>query len=352
MRKSLQELGIHEQFFYYPRGKFNAITDVEGVKVGHSTVIKDEDIRTGVSVIIPPGLTDGRLIAGGFAFNANGDVTGFQYIFEEGRLISPIFLTNTFSVGDVFSSVVDYYKGEVALPIIGECWDGYLSDIEGRHVKYENVVEAIETASSGEVKQGNVGAGTGMTSFGFKSGIGTSSRKLTIAGKEFTIGVLVNNNIGNDHGSHRYLRIGGVETAKLIGEYDPKQDEEQVGQNHQHSSICVIATDIPLTHYQLNRIAKHTVLGMGRMGIVSGSGSGDFIISFSTANKVPKRGTVETWTVEAIEETRLDLVFEATIEAVEESYLNSLLLAEDMQGKEGHFMRALPVGEILEKIKK
>src|SRR4030067_2538170 len=183
MRKTLRELNILDNFYHKP-GKNNAITDVPGVKVGQTTIIEGSNIRTGLSVIIPGDLTDGKFVAGGHVFNANGEVTGLQYIFEEARLISPIFLTNTLSIGDVFNAVIDYYKPNIALPVIGECWDGYLNDIWGRHVKADHVVHAIESASDGSVDQGSVGAGTGMTSFGYKAGIGTASRIVNLNGSD------------------------------------------------------------------------------------------------------------------------------------------------------------------------
>lgn len=352
MRKPLHRLGIHD-LFYYERGRFNAITDVAGVKVGHSTIIEGQDIRTGVTVVVPSvDFLKSELLAGGFVFNANGEVTGLQYIFEEGRLTSPIFLTNTGSVGDVFSAVIDYYQGDILLPVIGECWDGYLNDLEGRHVKKEHVVSAIEKAAGGQVPQGNVGAGTGMISFGFKAGIGTSSRKLKVDGNGYTVGALVNNNMYTDDFRHRYLRIGGMDVARLIGEHDkdgPHLAEDE--QNH-HSSILIIATDIPLSHVQLNRIARHAVLGIGRVGLVSYTGSGDFIIAFSTGNTLPRRENGKLHQITIMEDSKLDGVFEAVIEMVEEAYLNSLLMAEDMEGREGRKVRALPIGEILTKAAK
>lgn len=350
MRKPLHELNTHD-FFYYPRGKNNAITDVAGVKVGHSTLIKNSDIRTGVTVIIPGDLSNHRYPAGGFAFNANGEVTGLQYIMEEARLISPIFLTNTISVGDVFSAVVDYYSGKVALPVIGECWDGWLNDIWGKHVKKEHTFQAIESAKEGQVEQGCVGAGTGMTSFGFKSGIGTASRTVKILDQDYTVGVLVNNNMGNEDGRHKYLRIGGIDVAKTLGDYDGIWKQEQLD-THLSSSILTIATDAPLTHHQLNRIAKHGVLGFGRIGLVSYSGSGDFIIAFSTGNKIPIRENKVKYQLEVIGENLLDSLFEATLEAVEEAYLNSLVTAEDMTGKDNHTAKALPIDKLIAILKK
>lgn len=342
MRKTLDQLGIRN-YFYYPRGEFNAVTDVPGVKVGHATVIRDENVRTGVTVVLPPiDFTREKLLAGGFAFNANGEMSGLEYILEEARLISPIFMTNTFSVGDVYNAVVDYYHGTIALPVIGECWDGFLNDIKGRHLTKEHVVAAIESASPGPVGQGNIGSGTGMTAFGFKAGIGTASRKIPILGKEYIIGALVNNNLGNDSGHHKYLRIGPVVlNQEYIEKKLPAVPLDQ-SDSQQSSAIIVLATDIPLDAHQLNRLARRAVNAMGRVGVVSYSDSGEFVVSFSTANSVPLRGTKVMWNINLIEESLLDAVFEATIEAVEEAIINSLLMAEDMRGIDGHAMNALP----------
>lgn len=348
MRKTLQELGIHD-FFHHKRGTNNAITDVAGVRVGHTTVIEGTEVRTGVTVIMPGNPKDGRYRAGGFAFNANGEMTGLQYILEEARLIGPISLTNTISLGDVYSAMVEYYKGEVALPIVGECWDGFLNDIWGKHVTKEHVFAAIESASGGAVEQGSVGAGTGMTSFGFKAGIGTASRRLELLGKTYTVGVLVNNNMSREDGRHRYMRIAGVDVAKALGEYDEVWKQAGV-ETHQSSSILAIATDVPLHHYQLNRMAKHAVLGFGRTGLVSYTGSGDFVLAFSTGNILPLRETKVTYQTEGLEESLLDDVFEALLESVEEAYLNSILTADEMVGVDGHVARAFPVAKLLKKL--
>ena len=345
MRKTLAELNIHN-FFYYERGKLNAIVDVPGIKVGHTTLNKGDSVRTGVSVIIPENFEDGRFIAGGFAFNANGEMTCLQYILEEGRLISPIFLTNTISLGDVYSAATTYYTNKVSIPIVGECWDGWLNDIWGKHVKAEHVFRAIETASTTNIDQGSVGAGTGMTSFDFKAGIGTSSRKVKILDNEYTIGVLVNNNMGREGGTKKYLRIGGVDVGKILGSDNTPRERANI-ESHQSSSILVVATNIPMDHRQLNRLAKHAVLGFGRVGLVSYTGSGDFVIAFSTASKTPSSGSKVKYQTEFLEESLFDDVFEALLEAVEESYLNSLLMAEDMIGRDGHTIKALPIDKLL-----
>lgn len=345
MRKTLAELNIHD-FFYHKRGEYNNITDVNGVKVGHSTVRQGDNVRTGVTCILPEFVFNNDLNAGGYAFNANGEMTGLQYILEEGKLYCPIFLTNTISLGDVHSSLVSYYKNKIALRVIGECWDGYLNDIWGRHVKEKNVIEAIESSNTGKIEQGCVGAGTGMTSFGFKSGIGSSSRKIKILDKEYTIGVLVNNNMSHDDGRHRYLRLGGFDFGKKIREFENNEINNK-GVRQNNSSILIIATDAPLDSRQLNRLSKHAVLGFGRTGLVSYTGSGDFVLAFSTGNKLPKRDSKVEYQTTNLEESLMDDIFEATLEAVEESYLNSLLTAVDTYGKDGHFAKAIPIDEIM-----
>lgn len=349
MRKPLRECLAYD-FFYHEPGENNAITDVPGVLVGHSTLNKGESIRTGVTVVMPGDLDKGKFIAGGHVFNANGEVTGLHYIFEEARLISPIFLTNTLSVGDVFSAVVDYFKPKLALPVIGECWDGYLNDIWGRHIQSSHVVEAIETARAGKVIQGSVGAGTGMMSFGFKAGIGTASRKFAVGNKEYTLGVLVNNNMGNEDGRHRYLRISGLNVDRLL--HEPKSPLVQKRmETHQSSSIVVVATDAPLAHYQLNRLARHAALGYGRIGLVSYAGSGDFILSFSTHNRLPKNGSGQIARIEVMEDSLLDTFFEVVEETTEEALLNSLFCAENMVGVDNHQVKALPVDAIVQALK-
>lgn len=344
MRKTLQELNIHNHFFYQ-RGGFNNITDVPDIKVGHSTIIEGEDIRTGVTFIQVPNQFKYEYPASSFNHSANGEMSGIQYVIEEGRICSPIFLTNTISLGDVSSFATKYYRGDLSLPIVGECWDGWLNDIWGHHVKERHIIEAIESAISGKIEQGSVGAGTGMTSFGFKSGIGSASRKFKILDSEYTVGVLVNNNMGHEDGRHKYLRINGIDYAKEISEYEKERRSDSGGlkTRHNNSSILIIATDAPLDSRQLNRLSRHAVLGFGRLGFVSYSGSGDFVLSFSTANKLPIRDLKVEFESKNINEILLDDIFEATIEAVEESYLNSLLTATDMKGKNGNIAKAIEV---------
>ena len=230
--------------------------------------------------------------------------------------------------------------------MISECWDGLLNDIYGKHVKKEHVFEAIDNAKSGLIEQGSVGAGTGMKSFGFKAGIGSASRVFEINDKKYTVGVLLNNNIGNEIENHNYLRINGKNIGEIVKQ-DGKTTIDRTEQTHQSSTIIVIATDLPLSGNQLNRLSKKAVLAMGRLGCISYTDSGDFILSFSTANKIPKRWSGKEWQMSVMEETSLNVLFEATVEAVEEAFINSLFTAETMIGFKGNTMEALPVEKIL-----
>ena len=352
MRATLQDLKFYDKYFYYLRGKHNNITDVTGITVGHTTLIEGVSIRSGVTAVIPPDIQNARYPAAGYSFNGNGEVSGLAYINEEARLISPILLTNTLSLPLVSDSVIKYYNGEPALPVVGECWDGFLNDIYGQHITYDHVVHSIETAKSGYVEQGNVGAGTGMTTFGFKGGIGSSSRVLKINNQFYTVGVLVNNNMGHETGTHRYLRLAGLEVGRLLGDHKiTLPDVQQPGQQT-NSSIIIIATDIPLLSHQLSRLARHSVLGFGRLGYVSYAGSGDFTLAFSTGNKLNSRTTPGLETIRKINEVAIDDALEALLEAVEEAYLNSMLCAEDMVGFQGHTAKALPIEQLLPYLQK
>ncbi len=348
MRKTLQQLQFYDKYFYYARGKSNAITDVPGVKVGHTTLIQGDSIRTGVTAVIPPDIVKSRYPAASFAFNGNGEVSGLAYINEEARLISPILLTNTLALPKVCQSLIRYYHRQLALPVVGECWDGTLNDINTLSINYSHVVEALESASSGKVLQGNVGAGTGMTTFGFKGGIGTSSRIIHVMGNKYHIGVLVNNNMNSEAGNHRYLRLAGLEVSRLLGEQGTLTNRvSQTPLTQTNSSILIVATDAPLISHQLQRFCRHAVLGFARLGYVSYSGSGDFVIAFSTGNVLHNRLEESVNTLTKYNEASLDIAFEALIEAVEEAYLNSMLCAQDMVGYQGQVAKALPIDKLL-----
>lgn len=334
-------------------GPLNAITDVPGVTVGHATIIKDladnKAIRSGVTAILPrgPETVQKPVFAGTSALNGNGEMTGTIWIEESGFLEGPVMLTNTHSVGAVFDATIKWRVArDVAdstgywwsLPTVAETWDGYLSDINGFHVKEEHVATAIESAAAGPVAEGNVGAGTGTTCHDFKCGIGTSSRIATTSDGTYTVGVLVQAN----HGSRRTLRIAGMP----VGELYAADSANVAAPIKKHSSIIVvIATDAPLLPHQLKRIATRASLGLGRTGDIASDSSGDLFIAFSTANEdVNQSAAGMTARIHANE--RITPLFQATIEATEESIINSLIAARDMTGNEGHTIKAIDHEEL------
>ncbi|MFX1537007.1 MAG: P1 family peptidase, partial [Promethearchaeota archaeon] len=279
-------------------GQFNAITDVKGVEVGHTTIIKGKGkldigkgpIRTGVTAILPRGkgglLTNNAVYAAWYSLNGNGEMTGTTWIEESGFLEGPVMITNTHSVGVVRDAVIKWLVHSKAkdgkeifwsLPVVAETYDGYLNDINGFHIKEEHVFNALDNASSGNVQEGNVGGGTGMICHGFKGGIGTSSRVIPLGAGNYTVGVLVQANYGYRH----LLTIAGVPIGKEIQNLKPikKTHTKETG-----SIIVVVATDAPLLPYQLKRLAKRVPIGIGRVGGFGGNSSGDIFISFSTAN--------------------------------------------------------------------
>lgn len=339
----------------YRAGTHNAITDVKGVKVGHSTVKHGEGklvagsgpARTGVTAIIPHDgdIWNERVSAGMFVLNGNGVVTGLDWVKELGLIDGPILLTNTLSVGSVFDAAVAWMlkrypeigiTDDTYLPIVGECDDGSLNDIRGRHVKEAHVFEALDSAHSGPVKEGAVGAGTGMISFRFKGGIGTSSRVLPAEDGGYTVGVLVNTNFGDRH----QLRIDGVPVGKLL--------ERNLSTSFRDGSICiVVATDAALSPQQLERLAKRAAMGLARTGAIAKNGSGDFIVAFSTSRLV-KRGRQErTFTLPELNNELINPLFEATVEATEEAIVNALFMAETTVGRDGNEATGLPVAETL-----
>lgn len=348
-----RELGV--PLGRYRTGKFNAITDVEGVLVGHSTIIRGSGplkvgkgpVRTGVTAILPnAGNTfEQRIVGGGFVLNGAGEVSGLTQVMEWGLIETPILLTNTLSVGAVADATVKYlvdtYPGigdehDVLIPLVGECDDSWLNDVAGRHVKEENVLEAIRTASGGPVAEGGVGGGTGMITCDFKSGIGTSSRKLPPAMGGYTIGVLVMSNFGYMHN----LRMGGFPIGELLDErfrHVPKR------RNNYGSIIAVVATDAPLMTHQLTRLAKRAALGIGRVGSFAAHGSGEIVLAFSTANSVPRRTQKMVYRLKVLVDERMDPLYEAVIDATEEAILNAMCSARDMDGINGNLSPALPL---------
>jgi D-aminopeptidase len=353
-----RELGI--ALGRYRPGKWNSVTDVAGVKVGHSTIIRGAGalkvgrgpVRTGVTCILPnPSNTfEERVVGGGFILNGAGEVSGMTQLMEWGLIETPIFLTNTLSVGAVSDAAVKWMverfpgigdEHDVIIPLVGECDDSWLNDIAGRHVKEQHVYEALATASDGPVAEGNVGGGTGMITCDFKAGIGTSSRKLPEALGGYTVGVLVMSNFG----VMRQLRIGGLPLGELLEERygDLPRRAQSYG-----SIIAVIATDAPLITHQLNRLAKRAALGIGRVGSTAMHGSGEILLAFSTANMVPRETRKMVYRMKILLDQRLDPLYEAVIEATEEAILNALCMARDIDGVNANVCRALPLAEVRE----
>ncbi len=340
-------------------GKFNSITDVEGVLVGHSTIIEGEPgplvvgkgpVRTGVTAIIP---NDGnifmdRLAGGAFVLNGAGEVSGLTQVMEWGLLETPILLTNTMAVGAVSDALartmVENYPGigdehDVIIPVVGECDDSYLNDIAGRHVKEEHVRQALRSARGGVVQEGAVGGGTGMITCDFKAGIGTSSRKLPPVHGGYTLGVLVMSNFGKMHN----LRVAGMPVGEVLAQ--KFQGMPRRVQSY-GSIIAVVATDAPLLPHQLNRLCKRVSLGIGRVGSYAAHGSGEIIVGFSTANVVPRRTRKMVYKMKILLDARLDPLYEAVMEATEEAILNSMCMATEMAGAHGHLVPALPLDEV------
>jgi L-aminopeptidase/D-esterase-like protein len=331
-------------------GPYNAITDVPGVEVGYATLIRGEGawergqgpVRTGVTVVLPKGKTDQSYNAGYFIFNGDGEMTGIPYIHDYGRQGGPIGITNTNSVGVVRDAIGQWqyetFGGEESsnfsfgLPVVGETWDGFLNDINGYHVKKEHVFDAINGATGGRIAEGSVGGGTGMMAYYLKAGTGTSSRTIVIGSASYTVGVLVQSNLGRLED----LVIAGVPVGRELADLEPVETRQRDG-----SLIVVIGTDAPLSGAQLNLVAKRAVLGMGRTGTRGESGSGDLFIAFSTAGSTYD-ATTRTVTTTSLSKQSLDPVFGATVDATEEAIINSLVAAEDMEGLNGNVVFALP----------
>ncbi|WP_297838284.1 P1 family peptidase [uncultured Roseibium sp.] len=352
-------------------GKFNAITDVAGVEVGHVTLIEGEGrtevgrgpVRTGVTVVLPRGHVSSKPVNGGF-FNLNGygEMTGQSYLQDLGLVYGPIGISNTNAIGQVYAGIQRWTAekfGEASTPVVAETWDGGINDIQGFHVTPEHAMEAIERAKGGPVVEGNIGGGTGMRCFGFKGGIGTASRTISIGEKPYVVGVLVQCNTG----ARDVLRISGTPVghelnAKWLPCYAPGQSAQKKKPECEAdgtggkpvpddgSIIVVVATDVPLSSTVLNRVARRASLGIGRLGSFSGNGSGDLIVSFSTtsaANDVPDEQLKEGPMVAT---GQLDPVFQATVEATEEAIVNALVAARTMTGANGYTLFGMPHDEL------
>jgi D-aminopeptidase len=349
-----RDLGIP---FEGTAGPLNAITDVKGVEVGYRTLISGQGklqvgigpVRTGVTAIFPRGKTAvDPVFAGWFTENGNGEMTGTTWVEESGFLYGPVMITNTHSVGVVRDAVIAYQLKHGtptplddwwSLPVVAETWDGELNDINGFHVKQEDAFAAMEGAHSGPIAEGNVGGGTGMICFEFKGGTGTASRKLPDSYGGYTVGVLVQCNFG----TRPLLRIAGVP----VGQEIPKNS----GRDDTGSIIVVVATDAPLLPHQLKRIARRVALGLGRLGSISGNGSGDIFMAFSTAN-VGAGLARRTANLEMIPNERINPLFEATVQATEEAVVNAMIAAKTMTGINGNTVEALPHDRLREVMKK
>ena len=345
----------------FPCGEYNAVTDVKGVRVGHSTVIKDgagpvEGIaRTGVTVVLPAGdIVENAMYAGVFSLNGNGELSGCHWIEESGLLTTPIALTNTHSLGIVRDAMIDYYarlrktdgSSYWMLPVVGETWDGWLSDINGMHVRPEHLCAALDSAASGPVAEGCVGGGTGMILHEFKGGIGTSSRVLPEELGGYTVGVLIQGN----YGKREDLLINGVPVGRHIptSRIPGKEQALQPTPKEDGSIIIVVATDAPLTPDQCKRLARRAGLGLGRTGGLAFDGSGDIFIAFSTANRLGSNagGGPREHTVRTLSHGCMDPLFRATVEATHEAIVNALCAATDTDGILGRRMYALPLDEV------
>lgn len=337
-------------------GRWNAITDVPGVEVGHRTLIEGTSVRTGVTAVWPRGKAESAAVFGGFyAQNGNGDMTGTHWLQESGFLDGPVLITNTNSVGTVRDAYLqwlvktgrkpgtnNYGDGEwYTYPVVAETYDGGLNDINGFHVKPADAVAALEGAKTGAVAEGNVGGGTGMVCFGFKGGIGTSSRVLTVAEGGYTVGVLVQCNCGR----RSQLRVGGIPVGAELVVPTPVAALGRTAKEDVGSIIIVVATDAPLLPHQVQRLTRRATMGLARVGATSGNGSGDIFIAFSTANAAAGAAQKPVPVV-MLPNDALNPIFEATVQATEEAILNAMLGAETMNGHNGSRVVALPHEEL------
>ena len=335
-------------------GPNNAITDVQGVEVGYTTLISgsgklkvgEGPVRTGVTAVLPRGkrVFGDPVFAGWYSLNGNGEMTGTTWVEESGFLEGPVMITNTHSVGVVRDAVIDWriHHGGPdstgywwSLPVVAETYDGALNDINGFHVKPEHVFNAIDTASGGAITEGNIGGGTGMICHEFKCGIGTSSRRVTVGSQAYTVGVLVQAN----YGVRDTLRIAGVPVGQQLREHRVWTDQALGGDTG--SIIIVVATDAPLLPHQMKRIAKRAALGLARNGSYAGNGSGDLFVAFSTANADAVRDQALN-AATFVGNDSIDPLFLGTVEATEEAIVNALIAARDMTGQGGHYAIAIP----------
>ncbi|MFQ6082017.1 MAG: P1 family peptidase [Candidatus Aminicenantia bacterium] len=351
-RPRVREIGI--KIGILKPGTYNAITDVEGVKVGHFTLIQRDNIRTGVTAILPysGNIFQEKVPAAVYVGNGFGKLMGYTQIEELGNIETPIILTNTLSVPTAGDALIDYVlsfeenKQVLSVnPVVGETNDGWLNDIQGRHIKKEHVLEAIKSASDGPIEEGSIGAGTGTICFRFKGGIGTSSRVLPPSQGGYTVGVLVQTNFGG------VLQINGYPVGVELNKYYLK---DRLDYNPGGSCMIVVATDAPLSSRNLKRLAKRAMLGLARTGGISSNGSGDYVIAFSTAKnlRIPYHSKSRLRKIEVLLNERMSPLFLAVIEATEEAILNSLFKANSLKGRNGHLIEALPIDKVKNILKK
>lgn len=330
------------------KGKFNAITDVEGVRVGHSTLIEGTNVRTGVTAILPhpDNIYQNKVPAAIYVGNGYGKLTGISQVRELGNIETPIVLTNTMSVPTAFNALITYTINEPGNEnvrsvncVVGETNDGFLNDIRDRHVDENDVLEAIEKAEGGKVEEGNVGAGTGTVCFGFKGGIGTSSRVLPESLGGYTVGVLVQTNFGG------VLQIDGVPVGEELGKFSFRNN---IIKNADGSCMIVLATDAPLDSRNLERLAKRAIMGLARTGGIASNGSGDYVIAFSTYEKNFIKAGKRSSTIDNtyLDNNAISPLFLAAIEATEEAIINSLFAAETMTGRDGNMAEELPEDKV------
>ncbi len=335
-------------------GALNAITDVAGVTVGYATLIRGDGplvvgkgpVRTGVTAILPRPAGDFRpCFAGVFSLNGNGEMTGAHFIEEAGRLALPITITNTHSCGLARDATIrwaasrfpGHFDDAFGLPVAAETYDGYLNDINGFHVTEADVLAALDAARAGPVAEGSLGGGTGMKCFGFKAGSGTASRRVALAGQDWTLGLFVQANFGAREDFTLLGRPLGRELA------DPPAVPEAKG-----SIIAVVATDAPLLPHQLKRLARRVGFGIGRTGGHARHGSGDIFLAFSTADAGPARPAAELQSARYLPDEHLDPMFLAVVEATEEAIVNAMVAARSMTGRDGHVVPGLPLDRVVE----
>jgi D-aminopeptidase len=360
-RRRLRDLGVSIGAF--EPGDDNAITDVDGVRVGHVTNVRGEGplvpgegpVRTGVTAVFPAGgdVFHERVFAGTHVLSGAGEVMGITQIDEWGLLETPILLTGTLSIGRVADGAVSWMRREhprighdldVVIPIVGECDDSYLNDAAGRHVSEADVMGALDAARAGPVVEGSIGAGAGMQTFDFAGGVGTSSRVLEIAGERTTLGALVLSNFG----TCERLRVDGAPVGRaLAARFVDVERRGPAG-----SIIVLLATDAPLTARQLSRLCRRGALGLGRVGGFAANASGEILLAWSTANRLPRRRVARRISIDVALDGELDPLFEASLDVVEEAVLNAICAGAGIVGHSGHRVPALPLDEVAELVRR